>query len=92
VPYHWLVGGETLLYYINVGRVRSLEPDRIVWDDYAVDVLRWPDGRVEVVDEDELLVDADTSIIQFVAAAKERLLGELDDVVESVGRRGIIER
>lgn len=90
VPYHWLVGGETMLHYVNVGRLRTLEPDRVVWDDYAVDVLRWPDGSVEVVDEDELPPDADSALLEYVAQAKQRLLAELDDLVafvESATRR-----
>jgi hypothetical protein len=86
VPYHWLVGGETMCHYINVGRVQSLGEDRIVWDDYAVDVLAWPDGRVEVVDEDEVPPDADELILTFIADAKGRVLAELDDIVRFVER------
>jgi Protein of unknown function (DUF402) len=84
VPYHWLVVGETLLHYVNLGRVRVIEPERIVWDDYAVDVLRWPDGRVEVVDEDEVPADADAAIRTFIAEGKERVLTELDEIVAFV--------
>ena len=84
VPYHWLVDGETMAHYINVGHVRSLAADRVVWDDYAVDVLRWPDGRVEVVDEDEVPEDADAAIRTFIAAGKERVLTELDEIVAFV--------
>ena len=84
VPYHWLVDGQTMLHYVNLGRVVSLDEDRIVWDDYAVDVLRWPDGRVEVVDEDEIPPDADEALLNFIASAKARLLAELDEVVAVV--------
>lgn len=52
--YHWLNGGETLVHYVNIGRFRSLNERALVWDDYAVDVLAFPDGAVEVVDEDEI--------------------------------------
>jgi predicted RNA-binding protein associated with RNAse of E/G family len=86
VPYHWLVDGETLCHYVNLGRVVSLEQSRVVWDDYAVDVLVWPDGRVEVVDEDEVPPGTDESILTFIADAKARLLSELDDVVALVER------
>ena len=86
VPYHWLVGGRTMLHYVNLGRVVSLDESKIVWDDYAVDVLRWPDGRVEVVDEDEVPADADESVLTFIADAKARLLAELDEVVALVER------
>jgi hypothetical protein len=86
VPYHWLVGGETMCHYVNLGRVQSLGEDRIVWDDYAVDVLAWPDGRVEVVDEDEVPPDADEAILTFIADAKSRVLAELDEIVRFVER------
>jgi hypothetical protein len=83
VPYHWLVEGRTMLHYINLGRVVSLKQSR-VWDDYAVDVLVWPNGRVEVVDEDEVPPDADDLLLTFIAEAKARLLAELDEVVAFV--------
>jgi hypothetical protein len=87
VPYHWLVGGETMCHYVNLGRVQSLAEDRIVWDDYAVDVLAWPDGRVEVVDEEEVPQNADESILTFIADAKIRVLTELDEIVAFVERQ-----
>jgi protein associated with RNAse G/E len=72
-----------MLHYINLGRVVSLKQSR-VWDDYAVDVLVWPNGRVEVVDEDEVPPDADDLLLTFIAEAKARLLAELDEVVAFV--------
>ena len=86
VPYHWLVEGETMAHYINVGRVRSLAPDRVVWDDYAVDVLAWSDGRVEVVDEDEVPADAGAELLAFIRTAKDSVLSELRSIVEFVER------
>jgi uncharacterized protein len=86
IAYHWLVGGETFLHYLNIGRVASLAPEEIVWDDYAVDILRWPDGRVEVVDEDEVPADTEEATLAFIAAARERVLAELGDVVAQVER------
>jgi Protein of unknown function (DUF402) len=86
VPYHWLVDGTTMLHYINLGRVVTLEETRVVWDDYAVDVLIWPDGRAEIVDEDEIPPATNESILTFIAGAKARLLAELDGVVALVER------
>jgi hypothetical protein len=85
VPYHWLVEGETMLHYINLGRVRSIDARRVVWDDYAVDVLVWPDGRVEVVDEDEVPPGTDQAILAYIADTKKRVLAELDEIVSFVG-------
>jgi hypothetical protein len=86
IAYHWLIGGETFLHYVNIGRVASLSPTAVVWDDYALDVLRWPDGTVEVVDEDEVPADTDEATLDFIAAAKARVLAELDDIVDAVER------
>jgi predicted RNA-binding protein associated with RNAse of E/G family len=86
IAYHWLIEGETFLHYVNIGRVASLAPDEVVWDDYAVDVLRWPDGRVEVIDEDEVPQNTEQSILTYIAEAKSRILAELDDIVASVER------
>jgi predicted RNA-binding protein associated with RNAse of E/G family len=87
IAYHWLIEGETFLHYVNIGRVASLKPTAVVWDDYAVDVLRWPDGRVEVLDEDEVPEGTEQSILTYIAEAKARILGELDEIVESVERQ-----
>lgn len=84
VPYHWLVESETMLHYINLGRVRLIDARRVVWDDYAVDVLVWPDGRVEVVDEDEVPAGTDEAILAYIADAKKRVLAELDEIVSFV--------
>jgi predicted RNA-binding protein associated with RNAse of E/G family len=86
IVYHWLIEGETFAHYVNIGRVASLEESRVVWDDYAVDVLAWPDGTVEVVDEDEIPERTEESILGFNAEAKARVLAELDAIVESVER------
>ena len=86
IAYHWLVEGETFLHYVNVGRVATLAETKVVWDDYAVDVLAWPDGSIEVVDEDEIPETTEESILAFIADAKARVLAELDSIVESVER------
>src|SRR5262245_50075477 len=58
--YHWLhPDGRTIAYYFNVGDVVRLEEREIEWRDLAVDVLATPDGRVAVLDEDELPRDLD---------------------------------
>jgi uncharacterized protein len=79
--YHFTYAGDTLVYYINIGRVRSLRQTEVVWDDYAVDVLAFPDGTVEVLDEEEVPETVDESIRAFIAEAKARVLRDLDAIV-----------
>lgn len=82
--YHFTYAGETLVYYVNIGRVRSLGQAELTWDDYAVDVLAFPDGSVAVLDEDEVPETVDRSIREFIDEAKARVLAELDTIVTGV--------
>lgn len=82
--YHFTYDGDTLVYYINVGRFRSLSETELVWDDYAVDVLAFPDGTVEILDEDEVPETVDQPIQEFITEAKSRVLAELDAIIAGV--------
>jgi predicted RNA-binding protein associated with RNAse of E/G family len=84
--YHWLLGGATFGYYVNIGRVHSVGDGELVWDDYAVDVLVLPDGTVEVLDEDELPETLDPALRKLIAEATSRVLAELEGIVEAVER------
>lgn len=84
--YHFIYAGETLVHYINIGRFRSLSATELVWDDCAVDVLAFPDGSVEVLDEDEVPETIDQSLREFITEGKARVLAELDAIIDSVER------
>jgi protein associated with RNAse G/E len=82
--YHFVVAGETLVYYVNVGRLRSIDDAEVVWDDYAVDVLAFSDGTVEVLDEDEVPETTTQPIRNFIAQATARVVAEIGQIVEEV--------
>jgi protein associated with RNAse G/E len=84
--YHFTYADETVVCYINIGRFHSLNETELVWDDYAVDVLVFPDGSVDVLDEDEVPETVDQSIKAFIAEATSRVLAELDAIIDSVER------
>jgi protein associated with RNAse G/E len=84
--YHWRSGGETLAHYVNIGRFRSLNERALVWDDYAVDVLAFPDGAVEVVDEDEIPDTTDPATRTYIADATSVVLADLDSIVAALER------
>ncbi len=86
IVYHWLVGGATFAYYVNVGRLHSIGETEVVWDDYAIDVLARPDGSVVVLDEDEVPASASPALRELVAEATSHVLAELDAIVDEVGR------
>lgn len=82
--YHWLYGGRTLLHYVNIGRFVSLGADALIWDDYAVDVLAYPGGVVEVIDQDEIPDTVDDATRAFIRDATAAVLGEIDAIVAAV--------
>ncbi len=73
-------------HYLHLAENIRLEDERVTWDDLAVDVWVWPDGRHVVWDEDELwafhqrgLVSAEK--VAAIEAIKREVVGRLADVV-----------
>ena len=79
--YQWLYGGETLVHYINLGRCGRLSDEELVWDDYAVDVLAYPDGTIDVVDEEEVPATLDATTRALIVSAKHDVLADVAAVV-----------
>lgn len=82
--YHWLYDGKTLVHYVNIGRLDSLRDGVLLWDDHAVDVLAFPDGRVEVIDEDEIPDTLDVPARTAISEATSLVLADLDAIVGDV--------
>lgn len=80
--YHWVTPqAAPLAHYFNIGDVVRLEHSILEWHDLAVDILATPDGRVEVLDEDELPTDLDPALRRHVTAARDQVLRELPRLV-----------
>lgn len=80
--YHWLDrAGETLGYYFNICDETRITGDTIEWRDLVVDVLAIPavsamsEGRLDVLDEDELPAGLPPGILAHIAAGKDAILG-----------------
>jgi len=82
--YHWVDGDRTVGHYFNIGTVDELAPGRVVWTDYAVDVLATPDGVTRVLDEEELGPETPDAIREIVDAARARILADLPELVREV--------
>jgi hypothetical protein len=53
--YHWMTGtGETVAYYVNLSDHTRIEEEQIHWRDLTVDLLLTTDGKVTVLDLDEI--------------------------------------
>ena len=52
----WFLGHPEIALYVNINTPADRDGDRIVAIDLDLDVIRWHDSRVEVVDRDEFEV------------------------------------
>jgi predicted RNA-binding protein associated with RNAse of E/G family len=52
--YHWLDGGRTIAFYVNIATDTTIDAIAIAYRDLVVDVLIRPSGAIEVLDEEEL--------------------------------------
>ena len=82
--YHWLYEGKTLVHYLNIGRFVSLGADALVGDDYAVDLLAYPDGSVDVIDEDGIPDGVDDATRAFIREATAAVFDEIGAIVAAV--------
>src|SRR3989442_6671103 len=57
--YHWLEGGRTIAFYVNIAADTTIDTGAIAYTDLVVDVLLRPSGAIEVLDEEELPPDLD---------------------------------
>jgi hypothetical protein len=76
--YHWLradASATTLGYYFNIADGTRWTADRLDWRDLIVDVLATPEGRLNVLDEDELPPDLDAETRARIDAGTAALLG-----------------
>lgn len=65
--------GAVLAYYCNVAAETRISPEAVEWLDLEVDVLITPDGRVRVLDEEDVPAD----LAPRYRAALEQALGRL---------------
>jgi len=74
--YHWLdqSTGATIGAYFNVSDRTRIADDVLEWRDLDVDVMLMPDGRLTVLDEHEVPVDAPVALLTYIEEAKAALL------------------
>jgi len=74
--YHWLDGGRTVAFYVNIATDLTIEPALIAYLDLVVDVLIRPSGALEVLDEDDLPASIDPRYRLAIAKALETCVTE----------------
>lgn len=92
--YHWLdhrrgdaTYGATIGHYLNLSaqtRLLDAPEPRLEWLDLVVDILVMPDGRVTVLDEDEIPSTIPGGTRQQIAVAKGRALADVPALVREL--------
>jgi len=47
-------GGQLIGTYLNINTLVEFYPDKMRYVDLEIDVVRWPDGKVQIIDEENL--------------------------------------
>ena len=93
--YIWHANGNRIHHYFNIADNISIQPKEIVWRDLAIDILIDADGNVHVLDEDELPPSLPAGLVDYIQAAKARILDYYKQIIleaDTILRtRGILE-
>lgn len=86
--YHFVEpDGATRALYVNIVDRTRITPRAVHWRDLTVDLLITPDGRCEVLDEDELPADLDPALRAWIAAARDEVVATYPTLLAEVERR-----
>ena len=66
--------GSTIAHYFNLADRVALSAEQFSWRDLVVDILALPDGRVHVLDEEELPSGIDDVLKRYIREAKKQVL------------------
>jgi hypothetical protein len=83
--YHWMRSDcSTIGYYFNICDRTELTAGLLSWRDLTLDVLATPEGRLDVLDEDELPAVLDDDVRAHIDAGRGAILGEPAAVLAEV--------
>lgn len=86
--YHWVSPqGESLAAYVNIADRTEISPDIVEWRDLIIDLLITPDGRCQVLDEDELPDDLPSALDQLISQQTESLLQQHQQLLSDIELR-----
>jgi predicted RNA-binding protein associated with RNAse of E/G family len=93
--YHWLLPDHTTAgYYFNLADQTVMGDDFVDWQDLTVDILITPDGRCQVLDEDELPADLDPALRAKLEGGKGEIVRNSEQLVreiEEATRRWLVD-
>lgn len=86
--YHWVAtNGDSLAAYINIADRTEITHEIVEWRDLIIDLLITPDGRCQILDEDELPDDLPQELDQLISQQTETLLQKHQQLLQEIEGR-----
>jgi predicted RNA-binding protein associated with RNAse of E/G family len=83
--YHWVRSdASTIGFYFNIADRTVITPSQLSWRDLTLDVLAMPDGRLEVLDQDELPAALEDEARAHIEAGTSAILNAPEAVMAEV--------
>lgn len=83
--YHWVDAGQrTVGLYFNIADQTRIAATELRWRDLVLDVLATPDGRLDLLDEDELPSLLAPDVADHLAAGKAAILDAPQVVIREI--------
>ena len=78
--------GRKIADYFNIADTIEISQQEIRWRDLVIDVLRFPDGSLRILDEAELPQNLDQVLYRKIMSSKKGLLSKLEGEIEITDR------
>lgn len=78
-------GGELLAFYVNIAMPAQIETKTLSYIDLDVDVILWPDGKIEVLDWDDF--EKNSKKFGYADDVRDKVQRSLDEVLGMIEAR-----
>lgn len=86
--YHWLKpNGDSQGIYVNIADRTEITPGLVEWRDLILDLLITPDGRCQLLDEDELPDDLSDNLHQLIYREVRALEAQHQQLLQEIEAR-----
>ncbi len=86
--YHWIApSGESQAVYVNIADNTEITADIVEWRDLIIDLLITPDGRCQILDEDELPDDLPPELDALISTETDKLVARQQQLLQEIEQR-----
>ncbi len=86
--YHWKdPKGSTIFSYFNISKDMKIHDDSVEWVDLIVDIVFHPDGRVEILDENEIPENMNHDDLSLIRRTQSEILGNMGRLFRELEKR-----